>query len=69
MDHGMSVFGGLIVGVIGIINLIALAQVIGKAGYSRWWVLITFVPIANILALWKFGFTEWPLERLARQDR
>jgi hypothetical protein len=63
----MGVFGGLLAIAIGVVNLIALTQIIGKAGYSRWWVLIAFIPVANFVALWKFAFTEWPLERLARR--
>ena len=69
MDGGLGFFGGLIAVAIAIVNLIALAEIIRKAGYSRWWLLIAFVPIANIVALWQFAFKEWPLERLARQSR
>jgi hypothetical protein len=63
----MGVFGGLVAIAIAVVNVIALMQIIGKAGYSRWWILIAFVPLANFVALWKFAFTEWPLERLARR--
>ena len=63
----MGVFGGLLALAIGVVNVMALIQIIGKTGYSRWWVLIAFVPFANFVALRKFAFTEWPLERLARR--
>jgi hypothetical protein len=69
MGDGLGIFGGLVAIAIAIVNLIALTQIVGKVGYSRWWVLIAFVPFANFVALWKFAFTEWPLERLARQVR
>jgi hypothetical protein len=40
--------------------LIALVRIIQKAGYSGWWVIILFVPIINIIAIWYFGFSRWP---------
>jgi len=43
-----------------IISAIALVRIVQRAGYSGWWILIIFVPIANVLALWYFGFGPWP---------
>jgi hypothetical protein len=43
-----------------IVTLIALVRIIQKAGYSGWWVIILFVPIINIIAIWYFGFSRWP---------
>jgi len=45
-----------------IIYFVPLIQIIHKAGYSRWWVLIWLVPIANFVFLWIFAFSRWPLE-------
>jgi hypothetical protein len=44
------------------IYFVPLTQIIHKAGYSRWWILIWLVPIANIVFLWIFAFSRWPLE-------
>jgi uncharacterized membrane protein YhaH (DUF805 family) len=40
---------------------IAIIRVIQRAGFSGWWALIMFVPILNMLALWYFGFGQWPI--------
>lgn len=72
MNSQNGVSGGLIT-VFVILGLIYLAvlvltfwayvRIIQRAGYSGWWVLISFVPIANIVMLLVFGFKEWPVQR------
>lgn len=52
-----------------VIMLIAYTNVINRAGYSRWWVLIMLVPIANIVMLLVFCFKEWPVQRELRDLR
>jgi hypothetical protein len=37
-------------------------EIIHKAGYSRVWILIWFVPLVNIIFLWIFAFSRWPSE-------
>jgi hypothetical protein len=27
---------------------------------SRWWLLIAFIPLINLIGLWVFAFTRWP---------
>ena len=50
-----------------VISAVALVRIVQRAGYNGWWVLIMFVPVANMLALWYFGFGPWPADaRLAR---
>jgi hypothetical protein len=50
-----------------VVSVIAIVRVVQRAGYSGWWVLIMFVPLLNMLALWYFGFAPWPADaRLAR---
>ena len=44
---------------------VPLMQIIHKAGYSRAWVLILLIPIVNVIMLWVFAFSRWPV--LARQ--
>jgi hypothetical protein len=38
------------------------AMILRKAGYSGWWILITLVPILNLIMYWVFAFTRWPIE-------
>jgi hypothetical protein len=36
-------------------------QIAHKAGYSRLWAVIIFVPLINIVLLWAFAFARWPV--------
>ncbi|TKR55447.1 hypothetical protein D7I39_11060 [Allopusillimonas ginsengisoli] len=53
---------GMIFPFLGYLVLIVLpaAMIIGKAGYSRWWVILTFIPLVNLIMLWVFAFARWP---------
>ena len=43
---------------------VPIATILGRAGYSKWWIIVFFVPFVNIVALWVFAFSRWPaLER------
>ena len=35
-------------------------RILNKAGYSRWWSLIMFVPLVNVVMVWVFAFANWP---------
>jgi hypothetical protein len=37
-------------------------MIIRKAGFSGWWVLLTLVPLANLIMLWIFAFVRWPVQ-------
>jgi hypothetical protein len=37
-------------------------MIIRKAGFSGWWVLLTLVPLANLILLWVFAFVRWPVQ-------
>lgn len=39
-----------------------VAKVLGKAGFSGWYSLLSLVPIVNIVCLWVFAFIDWPAE-------
>lgn len=43
------------------------ATIVRKAGYSGWYVLMMFVPIANIVFLILFAVKEWPIEARVRE--
>ena len=36
------------------------ARILRRMGYSGWWMVIAFVPIANLLALWGVAYSRWP---------
>jgi uncharacterized membrane protein YoaK (UPF0700 family) len=39
---------------------VPVANVLHRAGRSRWWTLLAFVPGLNLIALWVFAFSPWP---------
>ncbi len=41
---------------------IPVIQILKKAGYSPFWVLVAFVPLVNLIFLWIFAFSRWPVE-------
>lgn len=62
---GVGIFYLVILGV----ALWLYARIIGKAGYSRWWVLLVFVPVGNLVGIIMFAAKEWPIERELRALR
>ena len=57
---GIFVFVYLAILVLGII---AAVKVVTKAGYSGWWILITFVPLVGAVFFFIFAFSTWPVTR------
>ena len=31
-----------------------------RIGFSPWWALLCFIPVAALLGLWLLAFTRWP---------
>ena len=61
MDDGTNIIGGLVgIAIALVIFVVPLLKILRKAGYSGWWILIWLVPIANIVMLWVFAFSDWP---------
>ncbi len=63
MDYGMGY--GMLWPLLGYLVLIGVpaAVILGKAGYSKLWVLLAFVPVVNLIGLWLFAFARWPVLR------
>ena len=59
----LSIAHWLIVIVLMAIYGVPMALILSRAGYSRWWVIVFFVPLANVVALWVFAFARWPALR------
>ncbi len=63
MHYGYGGFGLLFGLVIYFVLIgIPIMQILKKIGYSRAWVLIGFVPLINLIFLWIFAFSRWPIE-------
>jgi len=39
---------------------IPVANILHRAGRSRWWTILAFLPFLNLIVLWVFAFTRWP---------
>jgi hypothetical protein len=39
---------------------VPVANVLHRAGRTRWWTVLAFVPGVNLIALWVFAFSRWP---------
>ena len=49
-----------------IIMIVAYVSIIRQAGYSGWWVLVGLVPVVNLIMLFVFAFSTWPVTRQLR---
>lgn len=52
-----------------IIYIWAAVRIIHRSGYSGWWILITLVPILNVIMYLIFAFKQAPTERELKQLR
>jgi uncharacterized membrane protein YhaH (DUF805 family) len=57
---GFSLWHWVIVLLILVIVIWLPVRILHKAGYSGWWVLLTLIPVVNIVLLWVFAFADWP---------
>jgi len=58
-------YAGLLI----IIVAVPVANILHRAGRSRWWTILAFVPLVNLIGLWVFAFTRWPNRALAVGQR
>lgn len=50
----------IIIAAIVLITLWPCWRILAKAGFSRWWVILVFLPIVNLVMVWLFAFIRWP---------
>ncbi len=55
--------------VLAVVFVIAYVQIVRRAGYSGWWILVLLVPILNVVMLLMFAYKEWPIQRELRELR
>ncbi len=49
-------------------TVIPVQEILHRAGHSRWWVVLLFVPLVNWVGLWVFAYAPWPaLDGVRRQ--
>lgn len=55
-----SIWHWLVVLAVSLIFIVPMAIIIGRTGRSRWWVLMFFVPLVGVIALWVLALVRWP---------
>jgi len=40
-------------------KIVAIIRILRRLGFSPWWVLLAFVPIANVIGLWNLSKMPW----------
>jgi uncharacterized membrane protein YhaH (DUF805 family) len=63
-----SIWHFLIALIFSLVMLYPYVRIIQKAGYSGWWFLVALVPILNLVMLWVFALSTWPVERRNRSE-
>jgi len=43
-----------------ILVAVPVGRILHRAGRSRWWTILAFVPLLNLICLWVFAFSRWP---------
>ena len=60
MSGGLSGLLGLIVLVV---IIVSAWKGVSRAGYSGVWSLLLVIPLVNIIMIYVFAFSTWPVER------
>ncbi len=50
-----------------LVFVIPFWQIIKKSGRAGVWALVAFVPLVNLILLYVFAFSEWPVQRQLRE--
>ncbi len=37
-----------------------VAKILQRMGVSRWWTILVFFPLLNLIGLWTLSFVRWP---------
>lgn len=41
---------------------VPIARILRRIGFSRWWTILAFFPLLNLILLWTLAFSAWPVE-------
>ncbi len=44
-----------------LVFVVPIWKIVSKAGYSGAWSLLVVIPVLNIIMLWVFAFSRWPI--------
>jgi hypothetical protein len=43
-----------------VLYAVPTSKILARAGYSKWWTVVFFIPLLNIIALWVLAYRRWP---------
>jgi len=43
-----------------VVLILPAARIIGRIGFSPFWILAAFVPVVNVIGLWFLAIADWP---------
>jgi hypothetical protein len=66
--NGLSIWHWLVLIVVVVVLVWPVAKILRRAGFSGWWSILMFVPIANYVALWVFALARWPMLEKSRDS-
>ena len=58
-----------VVGLFYVIFGIPFARIVRRVGLSRWWSVLTIIPMINLIGLWTLAYMRWPTIDDARITR
>lgn len=58
--NSFSVWQWIIIILVGVIYGVPTARILRRAGRSRLWTIVAFIPLVNLVGFWVFAFTRWP---------
>lgn len=64
---GGSVWHWLIFAVFAALTLYPIGRILRRIGFSPFWSLVAFVPVANLLGLWIVALVAWPRDSRGQQ--
>ncbi len=67
MPMQMWVSGPIMMLIFAALIVIPFWFIFTKAGYSKWLSLLMLVPIVNVIMLYFFAFSTWPIHRGAER--
>jgi carbon starvation protein CstA len=65
--HTLSVFHWILVLFILATSIVPAWLIVKKAGYAGPLALLTWIPLVNIIMIWVFALSTWPVERKTGQ--
>jgi len=70
MGFGLpEIFILILIAGISSINVIPFWRIFSKAGYPGWWSLSQLIPFLNLIILFIFAFSEWPVLKKKRDGK